>query len=494
MADTKKPKFTELSKVDHGKQMAKALIEIMIDNPDSILKSKGNGQLNIYKDLLRDDQVKSCFQQRRTAVTQSEYQVTPATESAQDKEAALFVEDMLSRIGFDQLTDKMLYAIHFGWSVAELMFTPEEGRITLDQVKVRDRGRFAFSATNDLLLKKDSKSFPMPANKFWVFSHGADHDDNPYGEGLAHSLYWPVFFKRNGIKFWLIFLEKFGMPTATAKLPSAQIKDRKQRDQALAVLDAIQADSGVVIPEDMVIELVEASRSGTADYAQLQGAMDRAISKIILSQTMTTDDGSSLSQAQVHKGVKDDIVKADADMICDSFNKQVIEPLIALNFANAQPPKVWRKTEPEEDLAQIAERDSKIMQLGYEPTEEYVKETYGPGWRKRTTPPPMPFGNQVEPMGAEFAEVSPLTQKRVQHRRDQRDIVDAGEYLASNPEQAVGPLVRKIIEFAQTAGSEEEFVKRLDELAEQDPDSEVVERVRNANIMARMRGYTKNAG
>ena len=134
------------------------------------------------------------------------------------------------------------------------------------------------------------------------------------------------------------------------------------------------------------------------------------------------------------------------------------------------------------------------MQLGYEPTEEYVKETYGPGWRKRTTPPPMPFGNQVEPMGAEFAEVSPLTQKRVQHRRDQRDIVDAGEYLASNPEQAVGPLVRKIIEFAQTAGSEEEFVKRLDELAEQDPDSEVVERVRNANIMARMRGYTKNAG
>lgn len=40
--------------------------------------------------------------------------------------------------------------------------------------------------------------------------------------GLAHYLYWPTFFKRNGIKFWLIFLEKFGMPTAAAKLPPGQ--------------------------------------------------------------------------------------------------------------------------------------------------------------------------------------------------------------------------------------------------------------------------------
>ena len=44
----------------------------------------------------------------------------------------------------------------------------------------------------------------LPGRKFWQFSVGANHSDNPYGLGLAHSLYWPVFFKRSDIKFWLL--------------------------------------------------------------------------------------------------------------------------------------------------------------------------------------------------------------------------------------------------------------------------------------------------
>lgn len=205
-----------------------------------------------------------------------------------------------------------------------------------------------------------------------------------------------MFFKRNGIKFWLIYLEKFGMPTAAAKLSQAQIKDPEQRRLALQVLDAVQADSGVVIPEDFVVELIEASRSGTADYATLKNAMDAAISKIVLSQTMTTDNGSSRSQAEVHKDVRDDVVKADADILCHSFTQQVVRQLIDFNFPGAGYPTVWRRTEPEQDLADLAERDTKIMSLGYEPTEEYILETYGPGWRKKQQQvPPLALGNPI---------------------------------------------------------------------------------------------------
>jgi hypothetical protein len=48
--------------------------------------------------------------------------------------------------------------------------------------------------------------------------------------------------------------------------------------------------------------------------------MDECIAKVVLSQTMTTQDGSSLSQAQVHAGVKLEVVKSDADLLSDSFN------------------------------------------------------------------------------------------------------------------------------------------------------------------------------
>ncbi|MDO6575035.1 phage portal protein family protein, partial [Staphylococcus pasteuri_A] len=89
----------------------------------------------------------------------------------------------------------------------------------------------------------------MPENKFWWFDVGADNDENPYGLGLAHWLYWPVFFKRNGLKYWSVFLEKFAQPTPTATLPQAQIQDPVMKRRALEALQAIQVDSGVLIPE-----------------------------------------------------------------------------------------------------------------------------------------------------------------------------------------------------------------------------------------------------
>uniref|UniRef100_UPI0021480E90 DUF935 domain-containing protein n=1 Tax=Endozoicomonas sp. ONNA2 TaxID=2828741 RepID=UPI0021480E90 len=294
--------------------------------------------------------------------TQSEWDVEPASESSEDKAAAEFIKEQLNSRNFDDVTDKMLFGVFYGYSVAECLWAYDGNRIVIDDIKVRDRSRFRFGMEGDLRLININhpNGMQLPKKKFWVFSAGADHSDNPYGMGLAHYLYWPTFFKRNGIKFWLIFLEKFGMPTAAAKLPPGQAQDPIEREKALQALDAIQSDSGVVIPDNVVIELIEAARSGTADYNALCQRMDKTISKVILSQTMTTDDGSSRSQAEVHQDVQQDVIKSDADLVCESFNQQVVTWLTEWNFPNATPPRVWRKTEPEEDLMARADRDNKI--------------------------------------------------------------------------------------------------------------------------------------
>ncbi len=127
------------------------------------------------------------------------------------------------------------------------------------------------------------------------------------------------------------------MPTAAAKLPPGQAQDPIEREKALQAPDAIQSDSGVVIPDSVIIELIEAARSGTADYDALCQRMDKAISKVILSQTMTTDDGSSRSQAEVHQEVQEAVIKSDADLICESLNQQVVSWLTEWNFPNATP-------------------------------------------------------------------------------------------------------------------------------------------------------------
>ena len=388
----------------------------------------------------------------------------------------------------------MLYGVFYSYSVAECMWATDGHQITVDSVKVRERSRFKFDLDGHLrLINIDHPSgMKLPECKFWVFSAGADHSDNPYGLGLAQALYWPTFFKRNGIKFWLIFLEKFGMPTAAAKLPAGQASDPIERGKALAALDAIQSDSGVVIPDNVVIELIEAARSGTADYDALCQRMDKAISKVILSQTMTTDDGSSRSQAEVHQGVANSVIKSDADLVCESLNQQVVKWLTEWNFPNAKPPRVWRNTEPEEDLVSRADRDNKICTLGYEPTEEYITETYGPGWKKKESSPLPPMGAGMPELPAEFSEISELTARRAGHRADMQAIVDAAEYLSTKYKDLYGQRVEQLLNYMEETGDMETFKDRVTELMKEPPATKTVETVRNANFFSRLTGVFKN--
>jgi phage gp29-like protein len=239
--------------------------------------------------------------------------------------------------------------------------------------------------------------------------------------------------------------------------------------------------------EDMTVELIEAARSGTADYEALYERMDKAISKVVLSQTMTTDDGSSRAQAQVHQGVADHVIKSDADLLCESFNRGPVRWLTAWNFPNAQPPRVWRHTEPAEDLQARAERDNKIFALGYAPSEQYIEETYGPGWEKKAEPE-LPPENPTGALPAEFTEISELALKRAGHRADQQALVQGAERLATQYYDLVGKRVETILSYLDETDDVDTFKERLVELLAAVPDAGAVDKVRDATWYARMLG------
>lgn len=462
---------------------------------DTVLKQKG-GSLTVYKEVLRDDQVKSVFEQRRRAVVSADWIVEPGADDATSKAAADALTENLNEIGWDRITDAQLYGIFYGYSVAEVMWEPRDNLVRIADIKVRDRARFVFDRDHHVYLKVDERFDRMPDRKFWTISTGADHDDEPYGLGLGHWLYWPVWFKRNDLKFWLVFLEKFGMPTPSAKIPAGKMEDAKFRREALAALRSIVTDSAVLLPEGVEVELLEAARSGAADYEGMCKAMDAAIAKIILSQTMTTDNGSSRSQAEVHQGVADKVVKADADLICESFNRTVVRWWAEWNFPGAKPPRVRRITEPPEDLSKRADRDQKIKALGYEPTEEYIRETYGEGWVKSQNAEkmiaalggkPAP-GQQDDQMAQDFAEVAALAAIKSINRADQQALVDAAQAFAAKYEEILGPRVDDLLSFAEQTGDYATFIRRLQDMIAQPVPAGMVEKVRRGNFFARLLG------
>lgn len=402
------PVIEELADASGGRDITRGFIDglELLQPQDSIIVGRGGGDYKIYEELLRDDQVQSTFQQRRLAVVGREYGIKAGGESALDKRAADFATEVLQQIKFDRSTDKMLFGLFYGFAAGECMWGRDGSLVTLERIKVRKQRRFRFGVKGELrlLTTASPQGEVMPDRKFWQFSCGADNDDDPYGMGLGHYLYWPVYFKRNGLKFWLIFLEKYGVPTALATYPRNSTPEQKRT--LLAAASAIQTDAAIAIPEGTVLRLLEAQRSGNIDQRTFISEMNSAISKIVLSQTMTTDNGSSHAQAGVHNDVRKEVVKSDADLLCESFNEGPLRWLTEWNFPGAMPPKVWRNLESAPDTGELADRDRKIVEMGFEPSEQYVNETYGGQWRR--TKAAAPIGNlPVEPGAEDFAEGAP---------------------------------------------------------------------------------------
>lgn len=390
----------------------------LIQPNDDTLATRGQGKgVRLYEEIERDAQVFACLHKRKMAVISRPWEVTPASESRLDKRAAAAVEAQLDVLNFDALCMGLLDAINKGYAVGEIMWQPSGAGIAAGEVIMRDQRRFLFGEDYELRLKTQQdmlKGEPMPERKFIVHSVGAK-DGNPYGLGLGSKLFWPVWFKRQGITFWLTLLDKFGSPTSVGKYPSGTTKP--DQDKLLEALAAIAQDAGVIIPEGMAIELLEATRGGNAGYEQMIRYMDEQISYCILGEAPgAKDSGGALASAAITRNeVRLELVQFDADLLSATLNATLVRWISEFNVPGAAPPTVWRKVVAEEDIKLRAERDQILFGMGMRPDEGYQAENY-PGWTMQIPPnPPLAKGGAqgAGDLGAQFAEAAPALADRM---------------------------------------------------------------------------------
>ncbi|MBL8258636.1 MAG: DUF935 family protein, partial [Candidatus Competibacteraceae bacterium] len=94
----------------------------------------------------------------------------------------------------------------------------------------------------------------------------------------------------------------------------------------------------------------------------------------------------------------------DADLLCGSFNDQVVRWLVDWNFPGAAYPQVWRRTEPPADLAARSEIERRVFDMGYRPTLEQIKNEYDGDWEPVPAAPAAPQDARPEPPDAEPPE------------------------------------------------------------------------------------------
>ena len=438
---------SEIASLDRSPDFSRYLL--VLPDPDPVLKKLGK-DLTVYRDLLADAHVEATIGSRFSGVQRREWAIDAADESAAAAKAADIGRAAFERLDVDRIIGDALEAVEFGYAVLEVIWGEVGGYWLPVDIVGKPQEWFAFGTDGKLRFKSRERPIDgelLPEFKFLVVQNRARYT-NPYGERVLSRCFWPVTFKRGGLKFWATFVEKYGSPYLIGKVPKGTPKADKEA--LLDKLDQMILDAVAVIPDDASVEiLTDASRASSAEiYQGLIAACNAEISKAVVGQTLTTEigeTGGAYAASQTHQEVRGDIVDRDSKLVASAF-RRVLGWVTAFNAPGAPFP-AWRWHEEEDIRADLAERDAKLRAQGIRFTAEYYERKYGLArdeFEIREDPAPTAFAEG--PRGA-----------RPDVRRVDR-LVAAAVREAS---PAVQGMIETVAQEAEKAASFEELIERV---------------------------------
>ena len=346
----------------------------ILPDPDIVLRKQGK-DITIYKELLCDSHVFACVQSRKAGVLSLDWDINRGTDKDENAET---IEKLLKRLNVHKLISDILDATSFGFQPLEIMWERDKsGHVLPARVIAKPPEWFCFDDDNNLKFRTKENYYgeSVPDKKFLLVQNNPTYN-NPYGERTLSRVFWNVTFKKGGMKFWVVFTEKYGMPHLIGKHPRGATK--AETDSLADMLEEMVQDAIAVIPDDSSVEIKEASKSSSAEiYEKLIDKMNSEISKAILGQTLTTEVGAtgSYAAANTHMQVRQDIIDADKKLV-ESVINQLITWIYELNYPNAEVP-VFELYAPEDVDLTLAQRDKILSETGVKFTKEYFIKAYG---------------------------------------------------------------------------------------------------------------------
>ena len=312
----------------------------------------------------KDAHLSSVLQTRKLSVCGLDFDILPLDDSKQQKDIASFLKQKLMAIeNFRDAIFDLMDAVSKGFSVLEIMYEYSDGEIWVTKLEFIDQRRFSFATKEGIvsdkprLLTENNMVFgeDLADNKFIYFRHKA-RSGLTVRSGLLRVCSWMYLFKNYALKDWVIFSERYAMPMRVGKfMPGAGEDDINTLKQAVLQLGS---DGAAVISDNTLIELIESkARGDVGAYEKLCSYCDKQMSKAVLGQTLTTEEGSSGSYAlgKVQHLVRQDILKADVAAVSQVLRNQLLGPLTRFHFGDVNIPQIKFFVPEEQDLSKESE-------------------------------------------------------------------------------------------------------------------------------------------
>lgn len=451
----------------------------ILPDPDYILAKAGK-TVQVYNEILADSHVTSCVNTRKSGTKKLKYRIN---QNNSNTNTLTFYEQIFNSLDMTRIISEILNAPLFGFQVSEIIWQKQNDKIIPINVKGRSNEYFHFDIDDKLRFK--SKSNPngelLPDHKILLTQYN-NINDNPYGERLLSKCFWPVFFKKNGFKFFAVFIEKYAMPAVIAKTPREIELNAKQ--ELLNELESMVQDGIIVIPEDSDVSFLDASsRSSSSNvYKELIEQCENEISKVILGQTLTTQltgQQGSFAAAKVHNDVKQDIIDSDKELVESTINT-LIKYIHHFNFSNSNYPDFELYEEDEIDPALT----KTLTECGVKFTKDYFIHNYNlkNDWFDMTQQQPAPAPDITT---AAFSQQ--ITDITDENKNDSQLALDKLISSFSTDEliKQTIPMLEPIINSIKNNTADyNELLAKLAEIYPQMDDSELIEKLTRAYFIA----------
>lgn len=182
-----------------------------------------------------------------------------------------------------------------------------------------------------------------------------------------------TILKRHSWGSWDEFEELFGVPIRIAKIAS---QSEVVKNEVADWLEQMGSAAYGVFPIGTEVDIKENSKSDSFNvFYQKIKALDAELSKLVVHQTMTTENGASKAQGNVHENTLKELVYADEKKMLAFLNDVVVPAMRALGYKIPDNAKI--SVEQTKDSSEQIAIDGVLLSNGYILKKEYLEGVYG---------------------------------------------------------------------------------------------------------------------
>jgi len=454
-----------------------------------LLAAAAEGNLHDYLVLAeemeeRDPHYGSLLGIRKRVISGIAPAVTPASDSPADKKIADAVREIIAEHdGFSDLVEDMLDALGKGFSQVELIWGRSKQAWWVEEFIHRDPRFFMFDRETGRevrLIDERNMLDGVPLEPFKWISHKAKLKSGLVGRGgLARLIAFGWMCKSYALKDWIAFVETYGLPLRLGRYgSSATAEDVETLFTAVA---NIGTDAAAVLPENMRIEFEQvAAGPGNDIFEKFARWVDEQTSKAVLGQTMTSDNGSSQAQANVHNEVRHDVAKADARSVMGTLKRDLVIPYVNLNFGvQTRYPNLTLSVEEAEDTDMILRNANSLIAHGLRVKQSELRSKMGFS---------EPDKNDEVVGGTTPTQGTQEARNRAEGDDPYAELDDLQDDLSGDWEEVMGDTLEPMIALLETAGSYEEAFRIIADAFPQLGSKELIETLVKATVKARALG------